>query len=274
MRTLAEERAQDVERIAHRSRPRPRALRRARRDRRRAAWTTQAAPPARAGAARLPPQRRRPRRRRAGPAARDRRAAHRARPGLLPRDPRRRPLGPAAARAARRAARRTSSTAHPADADGLVTITTDYPDYMPFRTFAADARRAPRARRSSSSTAAGRPTTPSCTRCSTCAREKAGCSATASWPDYDAEVKMIGTGAGDRRVHRADRRRCRAAGAARLADVLLERQRQDDPATPRFDASDFAYYAELVRREQLRRRRAGGAPLLRLRQRARAACST
>ena len=29
--------------------------------------------------------------------------------------------------------------AHPADADGLVTITTDYPDLMPFRMFAADA---------------------------------------------------------------------------------------------------------------------------------------
>ena len=29
--------------------------------------------------------------------------------------------------------------AHPVDADGLVTITTDYPDYLPFRTFAGDA---------------------------------------------------------------------------------------------------------------------------------------
>ena len=29
--------------------------------------------------------------------------------------------------------------AHPADDDGLVTVTTDYPDVVPFRTFAKDA---------------------------------------------------------------------------------------------------------------------------------------
>jgi thimet oligopeptidase len=30
--------------------------------------------------------------------------------------------------------------AHPADADGLVTVTTDYPDSVPLRTFCADAQ--------------------------------------------------------------------------------------------------------------------------------------
>ena len=34
--------------------------------------------------------------------------------------------------------------AHPADDDGLVTLTTDYPDVVPFRTFARDARGPPR----------------------------------------------------------------------------------------------------------------------------------
>ena len=37
--------------------------------------------------------------------------------------------------------------AHPADDDGLVTITTDYPDLVPFMTFARGRRRPPRARR-------------------------------------------------------------------------------------------------------------------------------
>ena len=36
-------------------------------------------------------------------------------------------------------------TSHPADADGLVAITTDYPDVLPFLTFGSDAERPPRA---------------------------------------------------------------------------------------------------------------------------------
>ena len=54
----------------------------------------------------------------------------RPRPGVQPEHPRRRAHRPGPARAARRAAGGLAD-AHPADDDGLVTVTTDYPDAVP-----------------------------------------------------------------------------------------------------------------------------------------------
>ena len=98
------------------------------------------------------------------------------------------------ARAARRAARRTGSTAHPADDDGLVTVTTDYPDAIPARMFVHDAdvrraghRRLPRARLAR--------TTSRCSRsCSTCATSWPTWSATPTGRRTTPTVKMIEKG--------------------------------------------------------------------------------
>nr|WP_269779677.1 M3 family metallopeptidase [Propioniciclava soli] len=138
--------------------------------------------------------------------------------------------------------------AHPADADGLVTVTTDYPDAVPFRTFAhdADARRA----LSIASLTIGFPANvPVLHELFGLRAELAGLLGYDSWPDFDAEVKMIGTGAAieefiDKIADAA------LAPAERDLGILLERLRQDRPDAERVESSDAAYYAEAVRREQ------------------------
>ena len=138
---------------------------------------------------------------------------------------------------------------HPAEADGLVTVTTDYPDLVPFRTFAhdADARRAltmafltiawPHNDQVLQDLLAAR-------------REHAGLLGYATWADFDAEVKMIRTGAAIAefidRITELSTDRAHADKA-----VLLERLRVDRPQAGDIDGADVAYYEELVRKEQL-----------------------
>ncbi len=138
--------------------------------------------------------------------------------------------------------------AHPAGDDGLVGITTDYPDLVPFTTFGADAD----ARRELS-LAANNVAWPANDQVLqdllAVRRETADLLGYGSWPDYDAEVKMIGTGQaiGDfiERISAAATER-----AAEEVAVLLARKRLDDPAAEVVTTYDSRYYAELVRREQ------------------------
>lgn len=137
--------------------------------------------------------------------------------------------------------------AHPADEDGLVTITTDYPDVIPFRTFASDAD----ARRELVTAFLNRgwPRNEEALRRMLELRaEQAELLGYANWPDFDAEVKMIGKGAAiadfiERIAELAD------APARRDFAVLLERRRADDPAATGIDVSESLYYPELVRKE-------------------------
>ncbi|HET7474757.1 MAG TPA: M3 family metallopeptidase [Dermatophilaceae bacterium] len=137
---------------------------------------------------------------------------------------------------------------HPADEQGLVTITTDYPDSIPFRTFAHDAA----ARRELTLASANRawPANDAILREILQLRgEQARLLGYPSWPDYDTEVKMIGSGAAvaefvDRIAEVA------AAPGQRDLQVLVDRKRRDDPDATYIDASDATYYAEAVRREQ------------------------
>jgi len=138
--------------------------------------------------------------------------------------------------------------AHPPAEDGLVTITTEYPDIVPFRTFAKDAaarhelvqqfenRAFPQNEALLAEVLALR-------------AEYARLLGYDSWPDYDAEVKMIGSGAAieqflDRIVGLSD------LSSRRDYDVLLERLRQDEPGAEQVLRADSMYYGELVRREQ------------------------
>jgi thimet oligopeptidase len=137
--------------------------------------------------------------------------------------------------------------AHQPGPDGLVTLTTDYPDYVPFRTFARDAG----ARRELTTEFLNRAWPQNDDVLGEMLRlrdEKAKLLGYASWPDYDAELKMVGSGKGIGefvdRVSSAAREY-----ALRDRDVLLERRRRDDPGADGLDAADTAYYAELVRRE-------------------------
>ncbi|MCU1537992.1 MAG: Thimet oligopeptidase [Humibacillus sp.] len=139
--------------------------------------------------------------------------------------------------------------AHPVDADGLVTVTTDYPDVVPFRTFARD----PEARRelvTAFLTIAWPANDRVLQEIFATRREHASLLGYASWADYDAEVKMIGDG--PRIQEFIDRiTELSTASAERDKAVLLERLRQDRPGATDIDGADVSYYAELVRKEQL-----------------------
>ncbi|GAA2745844.1 M3 family metallopeptidase [Terrabacter aerolatus] len=139
--------------------------------------------------------------------------------------------------------------AHPVDDEGLVTVTTDYPDVVPFRTFARDAR----ARRDLVTeflTIAWPANDRVLQELFAVRREHAALLGYASWADYDAEVKMIGSGKAigefiDRITELS------TASAERDKAVLLERLRQDRTEADEIDGADVSYYAELVRKEQL-----------------------
>ena len=137
--------------------------------------------------------------------------------------------------------------AHPAGDDGLVTITTDYPDTVPFRTFAHDGQ----ARRELTRQFLDRGWPGNdgvLTEMLTLRHEQATLLGHDGWPDYDAEVKMIGSGAAigefiDRIAAAAEE------PARRDFAVLLQRLQQDVPDATTIDVSEFAYYEEAVRRE-------------------------
>ena len=138
--------------------------------------------------------------------------------------------------------------AHEPDADGLVTITTDYPDLLPFRTFAHDAA----ARRDLLVAFLNRgwPANDAVLHEMVALRaENARILGFDGWPDFDADVKMIGSGAAIAEF--VERLSTAAAPAAeRDLEMLVARQRQDDPAADRFDVSHASYYSELVRRDR------------------------
>ncbi len=138
--------------------------------------------------------------------------------------------------------------AHAPDADGLVTITTDYPDLVPFITFAVDAEA-----RHELALAQNNVAWPANDQVLqdllAVRRETASLLGHDSWPDYDTEVKMIGTGQAVAdfidRVGEAAKER-----AADEVAVLLRRKQVDDPSADAVTTYDSRYYSELVRREQ------------------------
>jgi thimet oligopeptidase len=138
--------------------------------------------------------------------------------------------------------------AHPPGDDGLVTITTDYPDLIPFRTFARD-RNARQALTVEFLNRAWPQNDPVLKEMLDLRAEHAALLGYPSWPDYDAEVKMIGTGSAV--LEFIDSLAALADDAARRdVGVLLERARQDFPELTSLTRADSVYYEELVRRER------------------------
>ncbi len=138
--------------------------------------------------------------------------------------------------------------AHAPDEDGLVTITTDYPDLVPFITFGADAE-ARHELALAQNTVAWPANDQVLQDLLAVRRETAALLGHDSWPDYDTEVKMIGSGQAVadfiERVGEAAKQR-----AGEELAVLLERKRVDDPSADSVATYDSRYYSELVRREQ------------------------
>ncbi|MBS2936237.1 Zn-dependent oligopeptidase [Nocardioides sp. J2M5] len=138
--------------------------------------------------------------------------------------------------------------AHPAGDDGLVTLTTDYPDLVPFMTFGADAD-ARRELALAQTNVAWPGNDQVLQDLFAVRRETAALLGHDSWPDFDTEVKMVGSGAAVAEFIE----RISALAADRARDelaVLLERKQVDDPSATTVETYDHRHYAELVRREQ------------------------
>ncbi len=139
--------------------------------------------------------------------------------------------------------------AHPADAEGLVAVTTDYPDSVPLRTFCADAQ--VRREMAHAFLSVGWPVNdPLLHELFDLRHELAQLLGYDTWADYDAEVKMIKEG---RAIPVFIDKISAAAEASGLRDraIVLERLRQDVPEATTIDTADLAYYSNLVSKEQL-----------------------
>ncbi|MGI9155150.1 MAG: M3 family metallopeptidase [Marmoricola sp.] len=136
---------------------------------------------------------------------------------------------------------------HRPDAEGNVTISTEYPDIHPFLTFSRDDA----ARRSVAHSFFNLAWPDNDAVLGDLLRlrhEKATLLGYASYPDYDAEVKMIGTGAAIAEFVDRIAEESREAGLRDLG-VLEERAARDgDDHT--IDVSSWRYHLEAVRREQ------------------------
>ena len=136
--------------------------------------------------------------------------------------------------------------AHPADDDGLVRITTAYPDVHPFLTHSrdADARRAVAMEFFNLAWPENDAVLGDLLRLR---EEKARLLGYASWPDFDTEVKMIGSGVEIEKFIDQITAESHEAGRRDLA-VLLERAAQEQ--IDQIDLSSSRYFFEAVRREQ------------------------
>ncbi|MGA9749036.1 MAG: M3 family metallopeptidase [Nocardioides sp.] len=138
--------------------------------------------------------------------------------------------------------------AHPVGDDGLVRITTDYPDVFPFRSFATEREARHALNRQFDNR--GWPVNDAILHeLIGVRRERAHLLGYAGWPDYDAEIRMIGSESAIRDfVGRLDE----AASAAAVRDlaILVERQQQDTPGSDTVSWADASYYSQVVRRER------------------------
>jgi thimet oligopeptidase len=138
---------------------------------------------------------------------------------------------------------------HPADANGMVTLTTEYPDVFPVRTFAADHELRHDLCREFENR--GWPVNePVLLELLRLRHEQARLLGYRSRAEFDAEVNMVGTAAAvtdflDRLAELAE------PVARRELDLLLARRRTDDPSATSLRREDqYHYYAEQVRRER------------------------
>ena len=137
--------------------------------------------------------------------------------------------------------------AHPVDADGRTTITTDYPDVIPFLTFALDAD----ARRALIVEFLNRawPVNDAVLQELLGLRaEHAKILGFDTWADFDAEVKMIGRGTAIGQFIDQIAAAAEESGRRDVA-VLLGRLRADRPEADVVDRADSSFYKEVVRRE-------------------------
>ena len=138
--------------------------------------------------------------------------------------------------------------AHPADAQGRVTLSTDYPDLMPVRDYAHD--RATRVALVSAYNDLAWPENDAILAELLDVRaERARLLGYPDWADYETETRMIGSGA---EIPAFLSRLDDASRAATDAEypILLERLRRDIPAADVVSIADFWYLLGAIKREQ------------------------
>lgn len=138
--------------------------------------------------------------------------------------------------------------AHPVGDDGLVTITTDYPDLQPVLAFAAD-RELRAELRAQASRRAWPANEGNLRELVSLRNERARFLGHDGWADYDAQVKMIGSGSAIGEFVDRVAADVRPAGLADR-DLLLDRLRADHPDATEVTVGDAAYYTEVLRRER------------------------
>ena len=138
-------------------------------------------------------------------------------------------------------------TDHPADDNGLVTVTTDYPDSVPLMSFCTN--RATREAMTLERLNVAWPVNDEVLlRLIALRQERATLLGYATWADFDAEVKMIKTGTAIREF--IDKIAAAAQDSAlRDKAVVLRRMQQDVPEAQDITSVDLAYYGEVVRKE-------------------------
>lgn len=135
---------------------------------------------------------------------------------------------------------------HPADADGLVAIGTEYPDVIPVLTFATD----PAVRRAVAGTffnIAWPANDPVLAELLRLRHELATLLGYADWADYDAEVKMIGTGAA---IAEFIDDVSAAAQPSGQREIEVLQARAEAAGESAIDVSNWRYFHELIKREQ------------------------
>jgi thimet oligopeptidase len=136
--------------------------------------------------------------------------------------------------------------AHPADADGRVTITTAYPDTHPFLRSSAD----PRARREVAEAffnLAWPDNDEVLQQLLQARHEKATLLGYDGWPDYDAEVKMIGSG---KAIAEFVDEIAEKAGDKGRAELEVLRERAAEAGEDTIDLASWRYWFETVKRER------------------------
>ncbi|MGH3508115.1 MAG: M3 family metallopeptidase, partial [Nocardioidaceae bacterium] len=136
---------------------------------------------------------------------------------------------------------------HPVGDDGLVAITSDYPDTIPFMQFAHD--RAARTQIMLAFNNRAWPDNDAVLRELLALRaEHAQLVGYADWPDYDAEVKMIGKGDAIGEFIAEITEAADESGRRDIA-LLTERLRQDHPEAT-LTRADNNYYAQVISKER------------------------
>lgn len=135
---------------------------------------------------------------------------------------------------------------HPADDDDLVSISTEYPDTHPFLTFSRD----PQARRAVAweyLNLAWPENDAVLAEMLAARREKAGLLGYADWADFDAEVKMIGTG---KAIGEFIEKVAADALPAAERDLAVLAARAAEDGVETIDAANWRHYYEAVKRER------------------------